>query len=117
MDRLTNPQESDDSQFAVYQNYMFEHGIHLEKIYTESGKMYYKSSLDPLKNLQKIWLSPYHFVSTKNHPAVLEKTLPLYFDGENHWLRLYLLWTIGAYSNNWHFYLGFLWIACFCNWK
>lgn len=86
MERLTNPKSGSNNKFSEYQKYMLEHGIHLEKIYTESGRMYYKSSLDPLKNLQKVWLSPYHFVSTSLHPDVLEKTLPLYSDGRDHFI-------------------------------
>lgn len=83
MTRLTNPEVGEDNSFSKYQQNIFENGIHLNKIYTKSGRKYYKSELNPLKNLQKIWLSPYHFVNTEHHPDVLEKTLPLYSDGIN----------------------------------
>lgn len=83
MDKLTNPKIGEDNAFNNYQQYIFKHGIHLDNIYTKSGRKYYKSALNPLKNLQNIWLSPYHFVNTANYPDVLEKTLPLYFDGKD----------------------------------
>ena len=86
MERLTNPKEGEDNAFSNYQKNIFQNGIHLDQIYTKSGRKYYKSELNPLKNLQKIWLSPYHFVDTRNHPDVLEKTLPLYSDGENEFI-------------------------------
>ena len=82
MDRLTNPKIGDNIAFHQYQQNLFQNGIHLDQIYTASGRKYYKSELNPLKNLQKIWLSPYHFVCTENHPDVIEKTLPLYSDGK-----------------------------------
>ncbi|MGD0466592.1 MAG: hypothetical protein ABSA84_07855 [Gammaproteobacteria bacterium] len=86
MARLTNPEFGEDKAFSEYQNYILKYGIHLDRIYTESGRAYYKSSLDPLKNLQKVWLSPYHFVCAKNHPEVIEKTLPLYSDGKDNFI-------------------------------
>lgn len=86
MHRLTNPEVGQNNAFSKYQKYILQHGIHLDRIYTESGRAYYKSSLNPLKNLQKVWLSPYHFVCAKNHPDVVEKTLPLYSDGINNFI-------------------------------
>lgn len=86
MNKLTNPNVNENLAFSKYQQVLLQQGIHLDNIYTDSGKIYYKSSLNPLKNLQKIWLSPYHFVCAKNHPEVVEKTLPLYSDGRNHFI-------------------------------
>ncbi len=86
MERLTNPKDGENHAFSEYQKYILEHGIHLDRIYTDSGRKYYRSSLNPLKNLQKVWLSPYHFVCAQNHPEAVEKTLPLYSDGENYFI-------------------------------
>jgi hypothetical protein len=82
MVRLSDPTITENKAFYDYQQYMLANGIHLDKIYTKSGRKYYKSDLNPLKNLQKGWLSPYHFVSAAKHPQVLEKILPIYSDGE-----------------------------------
>lgn len=86
MNKLTNPGSQDNQAFAKYQQQLLQQGIHLENIYTDSGKIYYKSSLNPLNNLQKIWLSPYHFVCAKKHPDAVQKTLPLYSDGQNYFI-------------------------------
>lgn len=86
MNKLTNPSLNDNQAFATYQQQLLKQGIHLENIYTDSGKVYYKSSLNPLSNLQKIWLSPYHFVCAEKHPDAVQKTLPLYSDGKDYFI-------------------------------
>lgn len=83
MERLTNPEYLADKSFANWQNNLLDKGISLENMYTKSGKKYYSSSINPLKNMQRFWLAPYNFVNATEHPKAVQKTLPIYLEDNN----------------------------------